>query len=134
MERSEINSLVKGFGKFAGLMGIAILLITPLLKTGSQLVLLVTFLFTALVTFLSSLGIAFTFNKSHQAFMGALAGGMLAKLILGPLYILAIHQLYPNYLTLSVLTFLAFYLVFTGFEVYQLNTNLRPHFRKQRQR
>lgn len=78
----------------------------------------------------SGLIVGYTFTKTHKFFMLALVGGMIAKLILAPIYILIMAKLYPNLLAVSTSVFLFFYLLFTGFEVYQLIRNLRPHLKK----
>ncbi len=128
-----VKDLSKVFGKFTGITGLILASSSLFLQPATLLVVAASFFFTAFLTLLSILGIAYTFNRSHQAFMVALTGGTFLKLLFGPLYIFLVYKLNPNHLTLTVLSFLGFYLLFTGFEVYQLNNNLRPHFKKEKQ-
>jgi hypothetical protein len=101
--------------------------------TASFTVLISGVIFTWLMTLVSGLVVGYTFTKAHKFFMIALVGGMLAKLLVSPLYIYVMAQLFPDSLLISTMAFLFFYLLFTGFEVYQFIRNLRPHLKKDQE-
>lgn len=92
--------------------------------------LVASFLFTGLITALAGTALASTFEGSHMAFMAALSGSMFGKLLLAGVYVFILVRQFPDSAALSVSGFLLFYLLFTGFEVYHLIRNLRPHFKK----
>jgi hypothetical protein len=119
------------------LLGLISLILTGSLSwntdTASFTVLISGVIFTWLMTLVSGLVVGYTFTKAHKFFMIALVGGMLAKLLVSPLYIYVMAQLFPDSLLISTMAFLFFYLLFTGFEVYQFIRNLRPHLKKDQE-
>jgi hypothetical protein len=130
MGKSPLSYFIKHFT----LLGLVILLLTSglvgFLEPDTFKVVLSSLIFNWLMTLISGLVLGYTFTRTHAFFMGALVGGMLVKLIVSPIYIYVMDQLFPDVLAVTTSAFLLYYMLFTGFEVYQLIRNLRPHLKK----
>lgn len=87
--------------------------------------------FLFLISLITGVALTQTFKSSHINFMLAMTGGTFSKLLIGPLFIFLLVSNFPEYTILTVFSFLGAYLFFTGFELFQLMRNLRPHFKKE---
>ncbi len=130
MGKSPLSSFIRNFT----LVGLVVLLVTSffvgVLDPAIFKVTISGLIFNWLMTLISGLALGYTFTRTHAFFMGALVGGMLVKLVVSSIYIYVMGQVFPDILAVTTSAFLLFYLLFTGFEVYQLIRNLRPHLKK----
>lgn len=131
MGKSPLGYFIRHFT----LLGLAVLLFTSFftwfLAPASFQVVISSLIFNWLMTLFSGLALGYTFTSTHAFFMAALVGGMLVKLLVSPLFIYVMDQLFPDALAVTTSAFLLFYMLFTGFEVYQLIRKLRPHLKKE---
>lgn len=130
MGKSPLSSFIRNFT----LVGLVVLLVTSffvgVLDPAIFKVTISGLIFNWLMTLISGLALGYTFTRTHAFFMGALVGGMLVKLVVSSIYIYVMGQVFPDILAVTTSAFFLFYLLFTGFEVYQLIRNLRPHLKK----
>lgn len=67
-------------------------------------------------------------EKDTTKFVGFLLTGMLAKMLVGIIAIVVVAVSFKVYRNEFVVTYMASYFIFTGFEVYGLIRKLRPNF------
>ena len=87
--------------------------------------------FLFVITLVTGLALAQTFQSKHFQFMTAMTGGTFSKLLIAPLFLYFLISNFPEHAVVTVFSFLGGYLLFTGFELYQLMRNLRPHLKKE---
>ncbi len=131
MARNNIGGFSKPF-LVLGLITIGLLLITkPIWKDGILMLLLYNNLFLFTITYLSGVAMVYTLMDNHTRFMFAMAGSTIGKLLLSFIYIALLVYYNEDQAFTIVASFFFFYILFTGFEVFQLFHKLRPHLKKE---
>lgn len=122
---------LKSFLIFAAIIFGGFLLTKPLWSYEDFILILGIALFLFVVNLISGLALAYTLMDKHNRFMMAMGGSTFLKIMLGLAFIGIFVTLFKGKAFTIVAAFFVFYMLFTGFEVFQLFRNLRPHLKKE---
>ncbi len=125
------TQFLKTYLVFGLLVFLSLIPISFLMTDKAVIILISNACFLFFITLITGVSLIQTIESRHFRFMLALTAGTFSKLLIAPLFLYLLITQYPQNKLLIVFSFLTGYLLFTGFELFQLFRNLRPHLKKE---